>query len=660
MLPALISRWLQPSSHGTSGNPDQAPVRPRSSGAAAAPSIAGSVVAHLSLILLLAMIGHAANSEQKPPDLKTEIVNANLADFATLEATSTAEVEDTSLTPVGGSFAPETSAFLSEKFDPSSRSSVPNPTATPVPPPDAKENTVEVAGVSLPKPTKLDMSVAIAGNGSEHVENVEGAVDRVAVEIARRMEDGPTLVVWAFDASGSLLAERQRLADYIAKVYEHIAQFDQSQLLEQDGLLTMVVAFGENRKLMTEKPTADRAEIIQAIRNVPLDKSGLESTFRTVGEIAQKFGHYKQDKTIYRTMTVVVTDEVGDDEDLLEPAILAANAAKMPVFVLGSAALYGRKDGLMDYTDPETKETYRGLTVRQGPETAVLEGIRLPYWFDGDQYEMLDSGFGPYGLSRLAGSTGGIYFITRLGGHRINFDPDGMREYKPDWVSKEDYLALLQKNPMRRAVMRAGNVTQQNLPKMPTFTFPSLEDPAFKEIMSTGQEAVARMQYTVDEALGVGMGAGGEPTLMNTVPLREREPSRRWQAQYDLVRGRLLAMKIRCMEYNYACARMKKDPPKFSKPKSNAWRMTPDSEVHLKDKEIELAKEARTLLERVIKEHPGTPWALLAQRELKDPLGLKWVETYVAPPPPPREGDGGNAAPARPMPRMRPAQPPKI
>ena len=36
-------------------------------------------------------------------------------------------------------------------------------------------------------------------------------------------------------------------------------------------------------------------------------------------------------------------------------------------------------------------------------------------------------------------------------------------------------------------------------------------------------------------------------------------------------------------------------------------------------------------------EHPATPWALLAQRELKDPLGFKWVETYV--PPPPRQRD---------------------
>ena len=31
-------------------------------------------------------------------------------------------------------------------------------------------------------------------------------------------------------------------------------------------------------------------------------------------------------------------------------------------------------------------------------------------------------------------------------------------------------------------------------------------------------------------------------------------------------------------------------------------------------------------LSRVIKEHPETPWALLAQRELGQPLGWQWKE----------------------------------
>jgi hypothetical protein len=178
--------------------------------------------------------------------------------------------------------------------------------------------------------------------------------------------------------------------------------------------------------------------------------------------------------------------------------------------------------------------------------------------------------------------------------------------------------------------MRASILTQQQLPLRPDLSFPAADGPEFKEAMSRGQEVVARIQYTVDEALGRGIPAA-EPTIDNTVKRRDHETSRRWQAHYDLIRGRLLAMKTRCLEYNTVCAKMKKDAPKFTKPNSNAWRMQPDEEVHLKGKDLEDAKIAKELLERVVKDHPGTPWAILAQRELKDPFGFRWEEAYVQP-----------------------------
>jgi hypothetical protein len=154
---------------------------------------------------------------------------------------------------------------------------------------------VSVAGFALPKPTKIDDSVSISGNGAEHVENVEGAVDRIAIEILRRLEQGHTLVVWAFDSSGSLLAERRRLSEHIADVYRHIAELDQESLASGDALLTTVVAFGKDRSLMLDEPAADSASILEAIRRVPIDESGIESTFRTTAEIARRFGRYTRD-----------------------------------------------------------------------------------------------------------------------------------------------------------------------------------------------------------------------------------------------------------------------------------------------------------------------------------------------------------------------------
>jgi hypothetical protein len=487
-------------------------------------------------------------------------------------------------------------------------------------------DTLRPTGVPVPSAPMLGQTVSIPGNGAEHVGSVEGAVDRIATEIRRRLEQGRTLVIWAFDASGSLIAERERVSKHIDTVYTHLAHIDEQGLARNDGLLTMVLAFGRDRRAMTPEPIADKDEILSAIGAVPLDTSGVETTFQTVAEAVRRWRQYKDaEGHAYRAMVVVVTDEVGDDESYLEEAIDVANKARVPVYVLGSQAIFGRVEGYMDYTDPKTKHVFRHVPVRQGPESAMLEQVRLPYWYNGPQYETLGAGFGPYSLSRLAVATGGIYFVTPRGEGRMGFDPVVMLEYRPDWVSRSRYEANLSRDthPIRHAVIEAARITQQQqLPGQPPLNFPAADGPEFTGAIAKAQEVAARIAYTVDAAL--------EPVL-RVAKQRDRETSRRWQAHFDLILGRLLAMKVRCYEYNWACAKMRKDTPKFHKPDSNAWRLVPDEQIHYSDKAAAAAAEAKSMLERVVEQHPGTPWALLAQRELIDPFGITWVETHVNP-----------------------------
>ena len=68
----------------------------------------------------------------------------------------------------------------------------------------------------------------------------------------------------------------------------------------------------------------------------------------------------------YRTMVIVVTDEVGDDEERLEDAIAQAQKAKVPVYVLGSQAIFGRTEGHVDYVDPKTKHLFRNVPGAAG------------------------------------------------------------------------------------------------------------------------------------------------------------------------------------------------------------------------------------------------------------------------------------------------------
>jgi len=617
------------------------------------PALAVSLGVHLSLILALGVVGYKVQKEVERRFEATTFSDAAVdtsldkVQFQDLDQTA----DKPALTAAAGSFSPNLST-VNISAPPGASPTVVADASAAGPAALAKLDVRRATESVVPTATMFGQNVSIKGNGAEHVENSEGAVDRVAEEILRRLEKGRTLVVWAFDSSRSLQAERERLAKHIDTVYAHINQGDGQSLAADGGLLTAVVAFGQGRKAVVDPPTADYNTVSDAIRSITeLDTTGIESTFQTVAQAVDRWGNYKDKKgNRYRTMIIVVTDEVGDDENYLEPAIEAAVRAKVPVYVLGSQAIFARKEGRMNYTDPKTGHTFYNLPVTQGPESLMLEQIRLPFWYDGNQYDILDSGFGPYALSRLAGATGGIYFVTRLGQTRMGFDPVAMREYKPDWFSRAKYESEVLSRPVRKAVIDAALITQQNnLPGMPSLVFPPVDGPEFKEAMEQNQALAERTTYTVNEALG---------PITAVAKLRDRETSRRWQAHYDLIRGRLLAAKVRTTEYNWACAKMKKDAPKFTKPDSNAWRLVPDAEIHYSDKAAAAGKQAVDLLKKVVAEHPNTPWALLAQRELKDPLGFKWVEVHVKPIV--RNNDGGEAAAKKKAMTPKPPEPPKL
>jgi hypothetical protein len=613
------------------------------------PALMMSLTMHGLLLVGLALASYHAHREIQR-EFKSEVMD-NLVSAESAYQDLDQSADPPALEPQAGSFAPNLAPVITTA--PSSAGAVPVSSVTPdsthgVAPELVKLDVQRATEVVIPTATMLGQTVSIRGNGAELVGGVEGAVDRIAIEIVRHLERQRTLVVWAFDASGSLQVERQRLGKHIESVYTHINQLDENQLSANSGLLTMVVAFGHDRRALLSKPTADGSEIQAAIGQVPLDDTGIETTFTTVAEIINRWGRFKDPEShVYSTMVIVVTDEVGDDEDRLEDAVTLAQRAKVPVYVLGSQAVFGHALGYMDYVDPKTKYVFRHVPVRQGPESVLIEQIRLPFWYGGPQYEILEAGFGPYALSRLSSASGGIYFVTRFDTHRMGFDLARMREYKPDWVRRDQYEAQIARSPLRRAILNAAQITQQNLPGMPTLLFPAADSPAFKETMAVNQGIAERTAYTVDEALS---------PINSVAKLRDHETSRRWQAHYDLIRGRLLAMKVRCYEYNWACARMKKDPLKFSNTRFNAWRLVPDQEIRYSDKAVAAGKEAQILLRRVTEEHPATPWAVLAQRELKDPLGFKWVETYMRP----RRRDA-NAARKKPNPGPpKPKQTPKL
>ena len=108
-------------------------------------------------------------------------------------------------------------------------------------------------------------------------------------------------------------------------------------------------------------------------------------------------------------------------------------------------------------------------------------------------------------------------------------------------------------------------------------------------------------------------------------PDRPKLTGARWQAGYDLAMGQVLAAKARLDGYNAMLATLKQGKA-FANPDSTRWALEPADDIPVGSALDKMAKNSRIYLRRVVEEHKGTPWAAIAERELRVPAGWKFVE----------------------------------
>jgi hypothetical protein len=366
-------------------------------------------------------------------------------------------------------------------------------------------------------------------------------------------------------------------------------------------------------------------------------------------------------------MLVAVTDEAGDDQDRMEDAVMLCRRHTMPVYIVGVPAPFGRDQSLVKFVDPDPQydQSLQYLPMHQGPESLAPEQVHLAFASARGLEDMdrLDSGFGPFGLTRLCYETGGIYFTVhpqksdRASVARTSetpalyarfthfFDPLIMRRYRPDYVTSVEYQRMLQSNRAQAALVQAAVAAGVVPMDRPVTRFPKRDEGDLKRQLDEAQKAAAKIEPRID-ALYTILKAGAVD--------RPKVDALRWQAGFDLAMGRVLALKVRTEGYNAMLAQLK-GGRNFADPKNDTWVLRPTRTVKISSTMEKMAREAQAYLERVVDEHPGTPWAVLAERELKAPLGWEWTEdhTGVNNPPP------AQPAPAvvQPPPPPRPAQP---
>ena len=541
---------------------------------------------------------------------------------------------------------------------------------------------VSVVAVEMPDLVSDDMTIEpldVVSTGLNYDENLtikgasgmgetgaSGAVDRLTLEIAASLEQRPTVVCWVFDQSVSLAGQRKEIASRLERVFGELGLTSTAQANE---LFNVVYAYGKQVTPVIDKPTREVSEVVSAIARIPVDESGIENTFTAIAEAAKKAKQLRLSGAERRNVMIInFTDEVGNDQQYADAVATFCRAQAMRVFVVGVPAPFGRRDVKMKFVefDPKYAADEQWAIVEQGPESLYPEFVDVRP--KNSPEDPIDSGFGPFSLSKLCAETGGIYFAVHANRGargrvsdsataamssqlRYFFDSKVMRDYRPDYLPQAQIDKMLAGNKAKASLVAAAKAAQLAPMEAPTMRFPREDDGKLAQLLGEAQKKAAVLEPKIDALYGTL--AAGVPDRAKIAP-----EEKRWQAGFDLAFGRVLAVKVRTNAYNIMLAQAKAGM-KFKNPKNDTWILNPSDDVSQVGSQTErLAKQADEVLRRVVAEHPGTPWAQMAAEELRSPLGYSWEETYTGVNAPKPGNGNGNPNPGDDKKRMlAPPQP---
>jgi hypothetical protein len=106
---------------------------------------------------------------------------------------------------------------------------------------------------------------------------------------------------------------------------------------------------------------------------------------------------------------------------------------------------------------------------------------------------------------------------------------------------------------------------------------------------------------------------------------RDKESSKRWQANYDFTLARLKSRLVYLYEYNNLLAQIRGDALPPLTDGATAYHVTPRKKVQVPEGVVKTwVKEIATTWSKILRDYPNTPWALMARREQSAVLGLEW------------------------------------
>jgi hypothetical protein len=203
----------------------------------------------------------------------------------------------------------------------------------------------------------------------------------------------------------------------------------------------------------------------------------------------------------------------------------------------------------------------------------------------------------------------------------VSFDARTLALYRGDEAPQTLVADYTAKHPLRAAVLDAVSQLRRS--------FATGNDAfSIQEVYAGGNREKLKAEIAGMQSKPAGIYEKLNEALTNLEQIeedRKSEPSRRWQAHFDYLHAELLIRIAFVYEYDLMLGKIRTDslpmPEGFT---PSGWRLAPQENLQSGKEMREKRAQALKILDKIIKEHSGTPWAVLAKRDRIQTLGLRW------------------------------------
>ena len=166
---------------------------------------------------------------------------------------------------------------------------------------------------------------------------------------------------------------------------------------------------------------------------------------------------------------------------------------------------------------------------------------------------------------------------------------------------------------LKNQVMEVRRQKKVNLETMVDYYDKPADEPRFKTSVENNQKDVAKVFAIVE---------GDYETLKELGEDLDKEP-KRIQAHFLFLKARLEAQIAYLYEYQSALGSIRKELPALEKGHSG-WRLASSLKIRGDRAGRQMEKDQKTDLKKLMDKYPGSPWAVLARRDMLTTLGLEW------------------------------------